>query len=66
MPAKKRKEQDDLEQEEYIERKISATERIADSNERLADTAVEAGKHRLRMCSVTTWLVGNAWLSRRA
>jgi hypothetical protein len=51
MPAKKRKEQDDLEEEEYIERKIAAAERMADSNERLANAAVEAGKHRLRMCS---------------
>ena len=42
IPANKRKDLDNLEEEEYLERKIAATERIADSTERLADTA-EAG-----------------------
>lgn len=51
MPADKRKDLDDLEEEEYLERKIAAAERMADATERLADAAENAARHRLRLCS---------------
>jgi hypothetical protein len=51
MLPDKRKDLDDLEEEEYLERKIAAAERMADATERLADAADNAAQHRLRLCS---------------